>query len=133
MKVTIFNNESKLMVKRNSILWYILRQEPILLKNIHKYPFEKSESINLLIFINNWFYKNFSLAISLIGICQEFPLKEIHKNILSDFSIFCVGEHEFDININIINYYAQFLQIPDTYTNLFRKYQSCEKFHEYFL
>ena len=119
MKVIIVNNEYKLMVKRNSILWYILKQEPILLKNIHKYPFEKSESINLLIFINNWFYKNFSLAINLIGICQEFPLKEIHKNILSDFSIFCVGEHEFDININIINYYAQFLQIPDTYTNLF--------------
>ena len=118
LKETIVNKESKLMIKCSSILWYILRREPILLKNIHKFPFEKSQSINLLIYINNWFYKNFSLGINIIGISPEFPLKDIHKNVLSEFTIFCVDEHEFDANVNIINYYAQILKIPDTYSNL---------------
>ena len=120
LKESIIDKVSKFMVRQGSIIWYILRSESIVLKNIHKFPFEKSYNLNLLIYINDWFHQNFSFGINLIGICPDIILKNIHKNILSEFSIFCVEEYDSEAKFKFIDNYSRALNITEEFINLIK-------------
>ena len=68
-----------------------------------------------MIYINNWFLKNFSLGIKLIGICPEISLKDNDNTFLSEFILFYVQEHDFETNIRIFKKFTCLLSIQDEY------------------
>lgn len=115
LKQVNINNEAKFLVKKSSILWYLFREESIIFKDIHLFPFAKSKSFDLLIYINNWFLKNFSLGINLIGISPEISLKDNDNTFLSEFILFYVQEHDFETNIKIFKKFTCLLSIQDEY------------------
>ena len=107
LKESFIDNKKTIMIKKNTILWYILRFEPIIFKNIHQLPRNNYDSLKKLIYFNKWFDYHFSYSINFFGICPENTLKQIPKSILTQFFILSVGEHEFKKVIQIIKSHSE--------------------------
>ena len=123
-----------------SILSSILRQECIIFKNIDQFSMEVfdrfkelfgiEKKLSLNEDIHGTFFPNkkekiinlkeFNRKINFIGICHENSFQNLSESILARFSIFFVGEYEFEEKEKIIKRILKsHSEIPEKYIDLF--------------